>query len=108
MRELEQFVSAQRRVFVDEVENENPVMYSEMLMARKLNQLFPMNHGGVIGGIDKTHLIWSRTLRDLVWLGWLSAAKRRDGRYGDAMCDTMASSILEAFAIGRKYAEERP
>jgi hypothetical protein len=52
MRELEQFVSAQRRVFVDEVENENPVMYSEMLMARKLNQLFPMNHGGVIGGID--------------------------------------------------------
>ena len=104
MRELEEYLWSKKKELVDIVEAEGGVVkYPESDVSNKLKDIFPMTHGS----IDKTHLVWSRVLRDLVWLGWLSEAKRRDGRYDDRICDALTASIIQAFQIGRSYAEER-
>jgi len=108
MRELERFIYEMRKSLVDEVEKEGTnVLYPQLTLANKLNELFPMRHGDEEGRMDKTHLVWSRTIRDITWLGWLSEAKRRNGRYDDRICETLRASIIHAFEIGRKYSEVR-
>lgn len=104
VQELEQHLWNKKKELVDTVEAEGgEVKYPESDIASKLRDIFPMTHGST----DKTHQVWSRVLRDLVWLGWLSEAKRRDGRYDDRICDALTASITKAFQIGRNYAEER-
>lgn len=97
---LENYLDARKRQLVDEVEAE----VSLVTLANELVRRFPVSHGG----IDKAHIVWSRCLRDVVWLGWLSEAKRRRGAYSDQICADMKQSISQAFEIGRQYAIERP
>lgn len=104
MLELEQLIKDMKKSLVDEVESEGfNVKHPQVTLAIKLNKLFPMSHGQM----DKIHQIWSRSIRDLVWLGWLSEAKRRNSRYDDRICDALSASIIQAFEIGRRYSEER-
>lgn len=78
----------------------------------KLNELFPMKHADqgkvTVGEIDKVHIIWARALRDILWLGCLSEAKRRRNVYSQEIVDAIDESLSDAFTIGKNYAEERP
>ena len=104
MKELEQHIWSRRKGLVDTVETEgSDILYPSIDIANKLNEIFPLSHAS----IDKIHLVWSRVLRDLVWLGWISEAKRSDERYDDRICDSLGTSIVQAFQTGRRYVEER-
>jgi len=100
MDNLERYMKEQKQKLVDEVEAE----LISITLVNELVRLFPMSHGA----IDKTHMIWARCLRDLVWLGWLSEAKKRRGAYSAAICDSLEQSLGKAFDIGKQYATERP
>jgi hypothetical protein len=100
MNGLDQYLSEHKGELVDEVEAE----VSLVTLANELVRQFPMSHGG----IDKAHMVWSRCLRDALWLGWLSEAKRQRGAYSTEICMEMARSISQAFRIGTQYAIERP
>ncbi|MDI6810895.1 MAG: hypothetical protein QMD80_04365 [archaeon] len=65
MDEIEQLIYEHRQSLKNEVEAE-----INQMIANELVRLFPMTHGGM----DKTHIVWSRALRDTLWLGWLSEA----------------------------------
>lgn len=99
-QKIKDLLKHHEKALVDEVEGE----VSDMVILNGLVNLFPMTHRGV----DKTHRVWTRALRDVVWLGWLSEAKRRRGVYNDRICNAIKQSIIDAFEIGRKYSVERP
>ena len=100
MNGLDQYLNAYKSQLVDEVEAE----VSLTTLANELVRRFPMSHGGM----DKTHVVWARCLRNALWLGWLSEAKRRRSVYTNEICTEMEKSISTAFGIGRQYATERP
>lgn len=100
MDEIEQLIYEHRQSLKNEVEAE----INQMIIANELVRLFPMTHGGM----DKTHIVWSRALRDTLWLGWLSEAKCRRGAYDDKICNAIKDSLTQAFEIGRRHAEEQP
>ena len=96
---MKQFIENNKKPLVDEIEAE----VSSQILVNELVKRYPMSHGG----IDKTHDIWARTLRDLVWLGWLSEAKKQRGVYNDAICGAIQQSLIDAFEVGRNYAAQR-
>lgn len=100
MNEIEELLNRDKKMLVDEVEGELTMIY----LVNKLFEKYPMSHGGV----DKVHQIWARALRDTLWLGWLSEAKRRRRAYNDDICKDIEESLIQAFKIGQKYATERP
>ncbi|MCP8308926.1 MAG: hypothetical protein H3Z54_09575 [archaeon] len=111
-------MSESRKTLVDIVEAEGvPLIPSEQeplgQLVRLLNRLFPMEHRDERGRvtreqIDKTHVLWARALRDTLWIGWLSEAKRRKGVYNDQICRAIEESLQDALEIGKQYAVERP
>lgn len=100
MNEIEDFLNKNKKILVDEVEGELSMIH----VVSELLKKYPMSHGQ----IDKVHQIWARSLRDALWLGWLSEAKRRRGAYNDNICKDIEDSLIQAFKIGQKYAIERP
>ena len=103
MDELEHILKSERKNLVDEVETEGST-FSPNKLIDEIKMRFPMSHQG----IDKTHVIWARVLKDLVWLGWLSEAKRRRGIYNDRICNALKESVSQAFITGQEYTKERP
>ena len=97
---LRKYLESYKKCLVDEAEAE----LTNILVLNKLVELFPMTHKVV----DKTHLVWARALRDVMWLGWLSEAKYRKGMFDDRIYNSIRQSIIDAFEIGRKYVDERP
>ena len=108
MANLEGYICTLRKEIVDEIGAENIRFAKPDELTDKLNELFPLEHEGVKGQLDMMHVIWARTLKDLVWLGCLTEAKRRRGVYDDVICRAVEKSFMEAFYVGKKYAEERP
>lgn len=100
MNELENFLEEKKKQLCDEVEAE----FSQVDLCNKLVKLYPMNHRN----IDKMHIIWSRALRDVLWLGWITGAKGKDRRYTKEFCGSVEQSIILAFKIGKEYSKERP
>lgn len=97
---MKQFIENNKKALVDEVEAE----VTPQILVNELVRQYPVSHGN----IDKAHEIWARALRDLVWLGWLSEAKKQRGAYDQARCDAIRQSLMEAFEVGRSYAVQRP
>jgi hypothetical protein len=97
---MKQSIESTKKALVDEVEAE----VTSQILVNELVKRYSMSHGG----IDKTHEIWARALRDLVWLGWLSEAKKQRGVYDQAICDVIRQSLIDAFEVGRNYASQRP
>lgn len=99
MKELEKILDEKKKQLCDEVEAE----ISQVDLVNKLVELYPMNHNK----IDKMHIIWSRALRDVFWLGWITAAKGNRRVYDQKFCETVEQSIMLAFKIGKEYSKER-
>jgi hypothetical protein len=97
---MKQVIETNKQKLVDEVEAE----VSPEILVNELVRRYPMSHGQ----IDKAHGIWARALRDVLWLGWLSEAKKRRGVYDQAACDAIRQSLIDAFETGVQYADQRP
>jgi hypothetical protein len=96
---MKQFIENNKKALVDEVEAE----VTSQILVNELARQYPMSHGSV----DKAHEIWARALRDVLWLGWLSEAKKRRGAYDQAACDAIRQSLIDAFEAGRNDATQR-
>jgi hypothetical protein len=102
MRELEGYITVIAGALIDEIEREHPrQMKPDVMIANRLKQFFPLARDEDGGEEDKSLLVWSRILRDAVWLG--SAAGRK---LDDRTSDTLRISLLEAFDVGRRHAEQ--
>ena len=100
MSQVQKHLSDLRESIVNEVEGERYFLD----IVNELVRQFPASHGE----IDKVHIVWGRCLRDVLWLGWLSEAKKRRGAYNEEICQEIEDSLKEALEIGRAYAQERP
>lgn len=94
MSEIGKIIKDLRNRLIDEVEAEKV-----FLLENELVKLFPASHGER----DKFHMIYARCVRDLVWLGWVSEAKKNRGNYSLEVCKALERSLKEAFTIGKKY-----
>ena len=97
-----------RKELVDEVESD----IASMRLANTLCILFPVkpkcDENEDSYPKDKVHVILSRAIRDVLWLGWLSEAKARRGAYDKDSVKYLRDTVLTAFETGREYAKERP
>jgi len=75
-----------------------------VIICNELVHLYPMSHGNV----DKMQAIWSRTLQDVFWLGWITGAKGADDRYLKEFCNEVEQSLALAFNAGRDYVKIKP
>jgi hypothetical protein len=59
---------------------------------------------------DMTHIILSNALVSSLWCGWLSQTmvNRREPKFNEEYVDQFQRAITKVYAIGRKYASQRP
>ena len=102
LEKINDLVNNNKEMLHDEIESENTKINDcNFNICKELVYLYPMSHGNV----DKMHVIWSRTLQDLFWLGWITDAKGADGRYTKVFCYEVEQSLKNAFLLGKEYAK---
>ena len=105
MNNFEKIIDEYKEMLHMEIESEDTQINDcNDNILNKLVYLYPMSHGKV----DKMHVIWSRTLQNLFWLGWITGAKGADGRYTKEFCNDVEHSLKIAFNSGREYVKIKP
>jgi hypothetical protein len=108
MSKVRDYLYENRERIVNQIGAENITLAPQDYLQDYLNQTYPLQHGEIIGQCDMMHVIWARTLKDILWLGCLIEAKKRRGAFDEALVREVSESMSEALEIGKRYAEQRP